>query len=329
MITRRQILAAVAASGLASPLRVLAQLRPEKLPRIGFLFGGSKESVAARLDNMRAGLRDLGYEEGKNITMKYRFADGQYQRQHELAAELVKSGVDVLVTSGTPATRAAQRTTSSIPIVMMGVGDPVESGFVASLSRPGGNITGTTNISPEIGAKRLALLIAVVPKLTRVAVLLNGNNPTRNANFNAALIAAQTAGVQAVRIEVRNKEDFERAFAEMKRQRVNAFMTQTDQFFHQQRAQIIQFAARERLPGIYGDADYAEGGGLMSYGTNVVLLSKRAAVYIDKILKGAKPADLPVEQPTTLELTINRKTADALGIKLSPSILVQATKVIE
>lgn len=329
MIYRRRLLLAMSASPLAWPVSVFAQQRATRIPRIGILFGGSKESVAPRVENLRAGLRELGYEDGKNMALEYRYADGQYERLRELAQELVKSGVDVLVTGGTPATRAAQQTTTTIPIVMTGVGDPVDSGFVASLSRPGGNITGTTNISPEIGAKRLALLTAVVPKLTRVAVLLNGNSSTRNANFNAVLIAAQPIGVQPIRLEARTKEDIDRAFAEMKRQRVDAFMVQTDPFFFLQRGQITALAARERLPGIYGDGGYAESGGLMSYGTNGTLLYKRAAMHVDKILKGARPAELPVEQPTTLEFTINRKTANALGIKLSPAILVQATKVIE
>lgn len=329
MIDRRRLLIAISASPFACLPVVSAQQRPAKLLRIGILFGGSKESVATRVDYLRAGLRELGYEEGKNIAFEYRYADGQYERLRELAMELVKSGADVLVTSGTPATRAAQQSTTIIPIVMIGVGDPVDSGFVASLSRPGGNITGTTNISPEIGAKRLALLMAVIPKLTRVAVLLNGNSTARNPNFNAVLIAAQPAGVQPIRLEVRTKEDIARAFVEMKRQRVDAFIVQTDQFLSLQRGEIIALAARERLPAIYGDAGYAESGGLMSYGTSSALLYTRAATYVDKILKGAKPADLPVEQPTTLEFTINRKTANALGIRLSPSILVQATKVIE
>ena len=327
--TRRQLLIALGVSALAAPFAAFAQSRPARMPRMGFLTGGSAAAVAVRLDALRAGLRELGHEEGKTIAIEYRFAEGQYDRLRGLAEALVKSGVDVLVTGGTPATRAAQQATTTVPIVMSGVGDPVASGFVASLARPGGNITGTTNISPEIGAKRLDLMITTVPKLARVAVLLNAANPTRDTNFNVVLIAAQPRGVQVVRVEARTPQDIEQAFANMKRQRVNAFIVQTDQFFLEQRAQIIDLAARERLPAIYGDAEFTAAGGLMSYGTNVPRLYRRAAIYVDKILKGAKPGELPVEQPMQFELVFNNKTAKALGIKIPQSILISADKVIE
>ena len=322
-LRRRQLLLALGGGALAGPLAAFAQQRSARIPRIGFLAGGA----ADRLEPLRAGLRGLGYEEGKTITIEFRFADGQYDRLRELAAEIVKSGVDVLVTAGTPATRAAQQATKTIPIVMMGIGDPMASGFIASLARPGGNITGTTNLSPEIGAKRFDLLAATVPKLARVAVLVNAANPTRDNNFNLVLIAAQSRGVQAVRVEARTKLGIEQAFATMKRQRVNAFIVQIDQFFLQQRARIVELAAQARLPAIYGSAEYAEAGGLMSYGSKVDF--RRAAVYVDKILKGAKPGDLPVEQPTQFELVFNKKAAAALGIKIPDVILLRADKVIE
>lgn len=329
MTTRRGFLIAIGACAPVLPRMVFAQQKSAKRPRIGVLFGGNRDSVGARIDYLRSGLKELGYEEGRNIAIEYRLAEGRYERLRELAAELVTSGVDVLVTGGTPATRAAQQTTTTVPIVMSGVGDPVASGFVASLSRPGGNITGTTNISPEIGAKRLDLLATVLPKIARVAVFVNGNNPTRDTNFNAVLIAAQPAGIQIVRVQARTVAEIERAFADMKQQRVNAFIVQTDQFFLSERARFVALAAQNRLPAIYGDAAFAEAGGLMSYGTKLPFVYGRAATYIDKILKGAKPAELPVEQPMTLELIVNRKAATALGLKLPQDLLVRADKVIE
>jgi len=236
---------------------------------------------------------------------------------------------DVLVVGGSPATRAAQQATKTIPIVMAGVGDPVASGFVKSLAQPGGNITGTTNFSIQIAVKRLDLLMAAVPKLTRVAVLLNADNPTRDANFNSVLSAAKRKGVQALRVEVRTPQDIERAFAAMKQQRANGMVVQIDQFLTTQRDQITKFAAQARLPAVYGQAEFVDAGGLMSYGDNPVQSYRRAAYYVDKILKGAKPAALPIQQPTVFELVFNKKAAGALGIKMPDEILLRADRVIE
>ena len=328
MITRRRLVLALGAGAFA-PFASFAQQRPAKIPRIGFLAGGMAAALTDRLDALRAGLRELGFEEGKTIAIEYRFAEGQYERLSELAAALVKSSVDVLLVDSTPATRAAQQATSTIPIVMISIGDPIASGLIASLARPGGNITGTANLSPEIGAKRLDLMIATMPKLARVAVLLNAANPTRDANFSSVLIAAHRKGVQVVRVEVRTPEDIARAFATMKQQRVNAFIAQSDLFLIGQRRQIVDLAAKARLPAIYGSADFVEAGGLMSYGSNRIDTWRHAAVYVSKILKGAKPADLPVEQPTKFELVFNKKVAIALGITIPDEVLLRATKVIE
>ena len=329
MISRRKILIVLGAGALAAPLASFAQQRPARIPRIGLLAGGTSAALTERLEALRAGLRELGYEEGKTIVIDKRFGEGIYEGLQEFAVELAKSGVDVLVAAGTPATRAAQQATKTIPIVMINTADPVANGFVASLARPGGNITGTTNISAEVAVKRLDLIVATVPKLARVAVLVNAANPTRDSNVNSVLAAAERKRVQVVRVEARTPQDIEQAFATMKRQRVNAFIVQVDQFFTQQRARIVDLAAQARLPAIYGSDDFAVAGGLMSYGASALQGYRRAAVYVDKILKGAKPRDLPVEQPTKFELIFNKKTAAALGIKIPDEVLLRADKVIE
>ena len=325
MITRRQLILALPASALLPP-RSYSQQRSEKIPYIGFVGGGGAEILADRLEPLRDGLRELGYEDGKNIKIEYRLGEGDYDRLKELISEFIRSGVDVLVTAGTPATSVARKITSTIPIVMMGVGDPVGSGLIASLSQPGGNVTGITNLSVEIGAKRFDLLASTVPKLARVAVLLNAANPTRHSNFNQIVVAAQSKNVHVVRIEARTAADLEAAFGEMKRQRLHGFVVQTDQYFLQQRSKITGLAAQARLPAIYGQAEFVKAGGLMSYGNKPNW--RRAAFFVEKILKGAKPRDLPVEQPTEFELAFNKKTAAALGLKISDSILLQATHVI-
>ena len=310
-----------------APFATPAQQKPARVPRIALLIGGGDSKT--QFDALKEGLRELGYEDGKSIVVELRSAGGRYEQLPQMATELVKSGVDILITGGTPATRAAHQATKTIPIVMSGVGDPIGSGLIASLARPGGNVTGTTNTSPEIGAKRLDLLYATVPKLAHVAVLLNAANPTRDSNYKSVLGAAQRKRVKVMRVEVRTPQDIASAFATMKRQRVDAFIAQTDQFLAQQRRQIVDEAARARLPAIYGTADFVEAGGLMSYGQNRSESYRRAAVYVDKIIKGAKPADLPVEQPTKFELFFNKKTASSLGLKIPDEVLLRVDKVIE
>ncbi len=288
----------------------------------------SASGYTSRVDALRAGLRDLGYVEGKNIVIEFRWADGKNDRLPELAAELVRLKVDVLVTHAVPATRAAKQATTTIPIVTAAVADPVALGLVASLARPGGNITGSTFFFAEIIAKRLELLKEAMPRITQVAVLLNPDNPSMGPNFRAMELKAKSLKVVLQRFEARGPNEFENAFSAMAKKRVDAVAVVEDPMFIANAKGLADLAAKQRFSSI-GFNEFAEAGGLIGYGANYLEMWRRAAYFVDKILKGAKPGDLPIEQPTRFELVVNMKTAKALGVKISQSILVRADKVIE
>jgi putative tryptophan/tyrosine transport system substrate-binding protein len=296
--------------------------------RIGYLGSGSVAGPMNRLEALRAGLRDLGYVEGKNIVIEYRWAEGKYDRLPDLAAELVRLKVDVLVTSGTPGTLAAKQTTATIPIVMAGSGDAVATGLVASLARPGGNITGLTDLGPELVAKQLELLKEVMPRTRRVAVLVNPDNPWNGPVFKAMETTAESLRVELQKVELRLPNEFEGAFSTMTKSHVDAVVVTSDPFFNANVRAIAARAVKTRLPAA-GTKEFAEAGGLMGYGWNFSEMFRRAAYYVDKILKGAKPADLPIERATTFDLVINLKTAKALGLTIPPSLLGRADEVIQ
>jgi len=313
---------------LVVPFTVEAQA-PAKVPRIGFLSARPPTDNPYFLESFRQGLRELGYVEGQNIAIEYRFAEGRPERLPALAAELVRLKVDVIVAGGPPAPAAAKQATSTIPIVFAVAADPVVVGLVASLARPGGNITGLASISGEIVGKQLELLKEVAPKVSRVAVLQNPSNDSHPHTLRQAEGAARALGVQLHIVEARTPPEIDAAFAAMRSQRAGGVLVLRDPLFLTQRTQIAARAAKSRLPAVYGFREEAEAGGLMAYGANVPHMYRRAATYVDKILKGAKPADLPVEQPTKFELVINLKTAQTLGITVPPNIRSLASEVIE
>jgi ABC-type uncharacterized transport system substrate-binding protein len=325
---RRKLLIALAA-GVLTPLASLAEQRPARVPRIGFLGNSTAALEANLVGPFRDGLRDLGYVEGRSILIEYRWAEGKYERFPELIAELVALEVDVIVTAGTPAALAVKRATTRIPIVIAAVGDPVGTGLVASLSRPGGNVTGLAAIAPDLEGKRLELLMALVPKLSHVSFLSNPGNPLHVASEKQARSAAQALHLDVQFVAVRSDPEFDDAFDAILKERPGAMIVLADRVFLHNRARLVDFAARNRLPAVYPYVELVEAGGLMSFGPNYADLHRRAATYVDKILKGAKPGDLPVEQPTKFELVINMKTAKALGIKILPSVLLRADRVIE
>lgn len=328
MNKRRKLLAALGLCVLAAPLASFAQSQ-RKVWRVGFFYYGSRKSAldAGRYQAFIGGMRELGYAEGKNLQIEARFADGAQERIEPLAAELIKLKVDVILATGTPALQVLQRTTTSIPVVMAVGGDPVVEGFAASLARPGGNLTGLVNMSTDVTSKLFELVISTVPHMSRVAVLLNPINGAHPAMLTKIQAAAQK--VLVLRVEAQSPEDIERAFATMARQRIQSLIILNDTFLLQQFQQIAAMALKHRVPSIGGISEYAESGGLMAYGADIADNFRRAASYVDKILKGAKPGDLPIEQPTRFYLVINRKTAKAIGIKIPQSILVRADKVIE
>ena len=315
---------------LSASLGTAAQ-PPEKVPRVGYLNPGSSSDPVRqrRLEALRQGLRELGYVEGRNIALEPRWAEGKYDRYPALAADLVRSKVDVIVAWSGQATKAAQEATRTIPIVMSLVNDPVGSGLVASLARPGGNVTGTTVMAPDVVGKRLELLKEVVPKVSRVAVLQHPDNPASAPMLREVEARARALGVRLQILGVRNPAEIDSAFAAMTRERAGALLTLSDAIFDNQQRQILELAAKRRLPAIAGNRQYAEAGGLAAYGADFLDLERRAATYIDKILKGAKPAELPVEQPTKFELVINLKTAKALGLTIPPSVLGRADQIIQ
>lgn len=329
--SRRGLLAVVAAgacSVLAAPFLAKAQ-QPVQVPLIGFLGSSSAERDVSRLAALRQGLRELGYVEQRNFAVEARYAAGKSEDLPNLVAELIRLKVDVLVTEGTPAGRAAKGATSTIPVVMGNAGDPVGTGLVASLARPGGNITGLSDFSLDLVEKRLELLKTALPSTSHVAVLLNPANPTNPLEMKRLRSAAPLLGVKLLSFEVRGADDIKRAYDAMRRQRHGAILLAGDAIFGLHRERIVALAANSRLLTLYPARHFVEIGGLMSYGADFDDLFRRAAAYVDKILKGAKPADLPVEQPTKYELIINRKTARALGLEIPQSILIRADRAIE
>ncbi len=330
MITRRTFLRALALSIATAPLAAEAQ-QPTKIPRIANLIGGSPSADVARTEALRQGLRELGYVEGKNIVIELRSAEGKLDRLPALAAELVRLKVDVIVTGGPTATRTAKQATSTIPIVMAQDTDPVGNGFVASLARPGGNVTGLSTFTPELSGKRLELLRETIPKLSRVAVFGTSTYPGNAQSLKEVELAAKAFGVKLQYLDVLDPKDIETAFQAAGKGRADAvlMMVAGAGVASAHRTEIVELAVKNRLPVIYDTGDYVEAGGLMTYGVNFNDLNRRAATYVDKILKGAKPAELPVEQPTKFELVINLKAAKQMGLTIPPNVLVRADKVIK
>ena len=326
MATRRNLLLALGAGALTAPLASFAQNQP-KVWQIGFLVA---DSASTRLyDSFRQGMRDLGYVEGKTSVIRWRSADGKYERLPGLAEELVRLKVDVIVAGTTLSVQAAKKATTSVPIVMVAIPDPIGEGFATSLSRPGGNITGLSTIVTEASAKHVELLRVVIPNLSRVAVLINPSNPSDSLILEQINGAAFSSGVKVLPVEAGTAAEIEAGFSAMTRARAEAVIVAADSFFDVQRDQIARLAVKNRLPTIYSNREPTEAGGLMSYGQDLTDQYRRAAAYVDKILKGAKPSDLPVEQPLVLELVVNRKTAKALGLALPRELLLRADKLIE
>jgi len=326
---RRTFLAGTGAVLLASPRASEAQ-QAGKVPRIGYLRSTSPSDRPPLLDAFRQGLRELGWVEGRNIVIDYRYAEGRFDRLPDLAAELVRLKVDIIVASPTPAAAAAKNATQTIPIVMIAVTDPVGLGLIASLARPGGNVTGLSySVGPEIIGKQLELLKETVPKVRRVAILSNPANPSQPLSRRELKVAARSLGVQLQLLEAQGPNEFDGAFAAMATERVGALVVMSDSMLNSHRTRLADLAARSRLPAAYGLRENVEAGGLVSYGPSVRDLFRRSATYVDKILKGAKPADLPVERPTKFDLVINLKTVKALGLTIPQSLLGRADEVIQ
>jgi putative ABC transport system substrate-binding protein len=325
---RRTFIGSVASGVLVVSLHSYAQPQG-KVWRIGILETVSPELNAANLDAFQQGLRELGYVEGRNLVIEYRSADGRSERFPSLAAELVGLKVDLIVTRGTPASLAAKRATRTIPVVMANAGEPVETGLVISLARPGGNVTGLSSLTVHLEAKRLGLLRELVPGITRIAALYNMSSPANPPQWKEIETAARSLGVQPQLLDVRKPEDFGPAFDAATRQRADGLIVGQEGLLQANRKLIVQLAAEHRLPAIYRSKEFIEVGGLMAYGPSYPDLYRRAATYVDKILKGAKPGDLPVEQPTKFELIINLKTAKTLAITIPQSLLLRADEVIQ
>jgi putative ABC transport system substrate-binding protein len=305
-----------------------ADAQQAKVHRIGLLSAASPSTVPARLEAFRQGLRDLGYVEGKNIVIEYRYAEGKPERLPALAVELLRLKVDVIVTAGPSPTRAAKEATSTIPIVMTWDYDPVGNGFVASLARPGGDITGLSTLAPEISGKQLELLKETVPKLSRVAVLGTSTVPGNADALSATKVAAEALKVKLQYLEIRDRKDLETVFQAARKGRADAVLALASRVLVSDRTRVAELAVKSRLPVIYGESEQVEAGGLMTYGVSIADLFRRAATYVDKILKGAKPADLPVEQPTKFEFIINLKAAKQIRLTIPPNVLARADKVI-
>ena len=328
-LKRREFITLLGGAAAAWPLAARAQQPAAKVPRIGFLGNSTADLEANLVGPFRDGLRALGYEEGRNIVIEYRWAEGEYERFPALIAELVASNVDVIVTAGTPASLAVKKATTTIPLVMVAVGDPVATGLVASLARPGGNITGLTSISVEMEGKRLELLREVVPKVSHIAVLWNAASPIQVIEEGEVRAAARVLGIKMLSLGVRTREEIDDALATIIGERPDALLVLADRLFLHHRTRIMDFAAQERLPGVQAYRELVEAGGLMSYGPSYADMHRRAAAYVDKILKGAKPADLPVERPVKFELVVNLKAAKALGLTIPPSVIFRADEIIE
>jgi putative ABC transport system substrate-binding protein len=325
---RRKLLVALGGSALLAPFGSFAQ-QARKSVVVGVLRYGDQPSGQLYVTAFKQGLQELGYIEGRNLALELRYAEGKAERLAVLAEELVRLNVDVILTGDTPSTLAAQRATRVIPIVIGSATDPVGSGLVASLAHPGGNTTGFSNMTSDISPKRLEMLIALIPGLSRVAVLLDPKNPATRLELKSLEEANQRVGLRLLALRVETPEQIERAFAAMVKQRAQGVIVTSNSFFTQQRYQIAGLALKHRIPSLCGNSRFADAGLLVSYGEDSTENYRRAATYVDKIVKGTKPADLPVEQPMTIELVINMKTARAIGIKVPKSILMHANRVIE
>jgi len=331
--TRRRLLRdalIVASGGLLWGCGLLpAPAQPVKVHRLGVLSSGSPATVGPSLEAFRHGMRDLGYVESRDFTLDIRFAESQVERSPELAAELVRLPVDLIVAAGTAQAQAAKDATSTVPIVLVRSEDTVRFGLVASLARPGGNVTGLTLITTQLNGKRLELLKEALPGLSRVAVLWNPAIPERAPEFPEVEAAARTLGLQVISLEAREASELEAAFEAASGQRAEALLTLDNGLLSVHRAELAGLATRSRLPMMSGGRVYADAGGLLSYGPDALDEYRRAATFVDKILKGAKPADLPVEQPTKFDFVVNLKTAQALGLTIPQSVLAQATEIIQ
>jgi putative ABC transport system substrate-binding protein len=325
---RREFITLLGGAAAAWPIAVQAQQR-SNVPRVGYLFSFAQEDDKQLWQACWQGLRDLGYVEGQSIILEPRWAEGHHDRLPGLVAELVMLKVDVIVAAATPASLAAKAATSTIPIVIVAVADPVKSGLVVSLARPGGNVTGLSLLTSDLSGKRLQILKEIVRNISHVAVLMNPDNRSGSVFWGQTQLAAQQLGVELQRLEARNPKEIERAFAVVVDRRVDALIVFDDPVLWSYRAEIVAQAAAQRLPEMYGYRDFVDGGGLISYGPDRPDHYRHTAIYVDKILKGAKPADLPVEQSVKFELIVNLKTAKTLGLTVPPSLLVTADEVIE
>jgi putative ABC transport system substrate-binding protein len=322
---KRRIVVLYVATLISTFAHLAAAQQAKKVPRIGFQSAASPPAIAARIEAFRQGLHELGYAEGKNILIEYRYAEGKLDRLPALAAELVRLKVDIIITGAPSSTRAAKEATSTIPIVMAYDSDPVGNGFVASLARPGGNITGLSSLAPEISGKQLELLKEIVPRLSHVAVL---RTLYRAPVLKEMELAAGALGVKLQYLDVLDPKDIETAFQAAGKGRADAVLVLASPILESHRTEIVELAVKSRLPAIYPFPEFVEAGGLMTYGVSITDLFRRTAIYVDKILKGAKPADLPVEQPMKFELVINLKTAKQIGLTIPPNVLARADKVI-
>ncbi|MCM3901471.1 MAG: ABC transporter substrate-binding protein, partial [Pyrinomonadaceae bacterium] len=310
-------------------IRFVEAQQPAKIQRIGYLTANSSSVELPRIETFRQGLRAFGYIEGQNLAIDYRFTDGKFERLPDVAAELVRLKVDVLVANTTNAALAAKHATSTIPIFFMGVSDPIEAGLVDSLARPGGGITGLTNIAPVLSGKRLELLKETVPKLSRVAVLWDPQNPGSTPQWKESELAGKELGLRLHSMRVSRADKFESAFKEAIKANSAALAVTLNPLANSNQKRVVELAAKNRLPAIYAQGGFVDAGGLMSYGPSFAAEGQDAARLVDKILKGAKPADLPVEQPTKFTLMINLKTAKELGLTIPPVVLMRAEKVIK
>ena len=324
---RRVFISATAMSLMAASFRLAAQ-QSQKVPRVGYLFSFTPAEGRHLWDACRRGLRELGYVEGQNIAFEPRWADGRHERLPELAAELVRLKVDVIVAAATPASRAAKAATDSIPIVICAVGEPVKTGLVPSLGRPGGNITGLALLTTELSGKRLEIMGEILRNIPRLAVLMNPDNPVHAVFLDETRVAAQRSGAQLQSLRARNPGEIEQSFGAASGERAAALIVFDDPVLWSYRAQIVALAAKQRLPVIYGYREFVDDGGLISYGPDRIDHYRRTGAYVAKILKGAAPGNLPIEQPTKFELVINVKAAKALGLTIPQSLLLRADAVI-
>ena len=323
---RREFITLLGGVAVTWPLAANAQ---SKTPRIGFMGNSTAALEANLVDAFREGLREHGYEEGRNIVIEYRWADGKYERFPALVAELIAANVEVIVTAGTPAALAMKKATTTVPLVMVAVGDPVGTGLVPSLARPGANLTGLSSVAPDLEGKRLQLLREVVPTLSHVAMFINSLNPFHVSSMRQARAAAQTMGIKLQLHDIRKSEDLDDAFAAIRKERPDAVLILADRVFLHNRERMIDFTKEQSLPNVNAYKELVEVGGLMSYGPSYEDMHKRAAIYVDKILKGAKPADLPIEQPSKFTCIVNLKAAKALGVTVPSQLLGLADELID